>query len=825
MIMRRLVNLVLLLALTGCADELSDVPVLLPIGAQTVAANETLRLDLAVSNPQGAALSYTFEGPELPGLAAVTELAGTPSGGTFRWTPLVSHVGQHEFTFVVTSDKGESRQSTVITVTSPTDAAPVFLRPGAGGTYDLSLESCVNFDIEVRDDDSNDVAIRAGATLPEGARIESAGQKRAQFEWCPLADQIEASERWTILLEADDFDHQPTQHSYVIVLRTPPKEGCPGDPPVIQILSPAKGDEVRSSTGYAVRIAVSDDQGLRDAPLLLYTIVEPEDQNKPDLRLFEQVEFHADGENWSGRIPSLGLQPDQQQIVYVVISATDNDDAEGTSCDHTTDSELHTFIAIGGTDEPGDLASCALCDRSIDCDSGICASSPEGARCLRACAGGACTDGECIPITDAGGMSVQACGGVAAVCGGAQECDDDDREEDDTIAQATPFVGPSMSGQLCPQDLDYFRIVPEASTRVFVTLSGFSHADGDLDLLLKKTDGTIIGVSAGTTDVERVEYLAVTSETIYAMVIGLAYDQNPYTLSVESVATTICDDDDNEPDDSLDDPAIVESGEIVEGTICPDNDDYLAFLVEGPTNIRVDMLYDFDDYDLDIDLLNEAGTVVAYSRKSGADEVIDTNVSGEGIYTVRVYGFLGDSGDYILEVVLTSVTACSDDDGCPDGTICDGGICEDAACASAAACPEGYICPLRNPRSSGAMCGHTCSYNWDCRDNEACKWFEEGRACGASGSGQNGAACTSYSDCGAQRTCLDYVGGYCGRALCETQADCESNTRCVAVGDIGHCLRDCSAGSSVCRLAEGYTCETLNDREGTERQVCLQTFI
>ena len=123
------------------------------------------------------------------------------------------------------------------------------------------------------------------------------------------------------------------------------------------------------------------------------------------------------------------------------------------------------------------------------------------------------------------------------------------------------------------------------------------------------------------------------------------------------------------------------------------------------------------------------------------------------------------------------------------------------------------------------MCGWICDYNWDCRDSEACKWFEEGRACGTMGSGQNGDACTSFADCGGSRTCINLVNGYCARAGCTSNADCESNTKCIPWGDTGACLRDCSSGSDVCRLAEGYTCEPMDDMGDVEQQVCFQTYI
>ena len=86
---------------------------------------------------------------------------------------------------VVLLDGGSEvhRTPVVITVEPADDSGPVFLRPGAGGTFDLTLDPCVNFDIEVRDDDSSSVEIAATTDLPEGADLTQTGPKQGIFEW------------------------------------------------------------------------------------------------------------------------------------------------------------------------------------------------------------------------------------------------------------------------------------------------------------------------------------------------------------------------------------------------------------------------------------------------------------------------------------------------------------------------------------------------------------------------------------------------------------------------------------------------------------------
>src|SRR5690606_28421877 len=172
-------------------------PTLQPIDAQTVRVNETLSLLLAVENPDGLPLEFDVSGPELPSFDEVTLLSETPTGAVFRWTPLASHVGQHELTFTIKSSAGSDSQSVVIDVQPANNAAPVFLRPGFGGTFDIARDPCARFDVEVRDDDSTNVEIRPRAPLPEGATLQpnADNSKRALFEWCPNDEQMQRSLR------------------------------------------------------------------------------------------------------------------------------------------------------------------------------------------------------------------------------------------------------------------------------------------------------------------------------------------------------------------------------------------------------------------------------------------------------------------------------------------------------------------------------------------------------------------------------------------------------------------------------------------------------
>ncbi len=542
-----LVSLAALAALAGCAS--GETLNLLPIPPQEVAVNETLRVPLSVESPAGEAVELNFEGPILAGLDRVAAIVAGSGGGEFRWTPLSSHVGAHEFTFGARTSSAEDYESVIITVTPSADAAPVFLRPGAGGTFDLTRDSCVEFPIEVRDDDSSDVQIRSRGPLPESAELRPDGPKSATFHWCPTPDQVEASERWTIELEADDVDHAPTEKDFVVVLRGGAKPDCPGDSPLITIVAPTTGARVTAMAGFGVDITATDDMGLRDAPLLYYTTTAPEDPAAPDVTTFEQIAFAQSGADWTARIPSLGLAAGEERTVYFFASATDNDDPMGTSCDHRVDTLVTSFVAVGAA-STGMAAACDPCGASSDCATGVCATAAGGPQCLDACGGG-CSAGTCGPVTTTEGGSTMACGDVREACmGGSSGCIDDRREDDDTIATATTYTGPITDGQICTSDLDHFRINASSGQRVDVLLDGFSSAAGDLDLVLMGSTGGIVAVSGGETDSEMVSYCAPTTGALYAKVLGFLGDENAYRLTVTTGAGSCCVDDTREPDDT-----------------------------------------------------------------------------------------------------------------------------------------------------------------------------------------------------------------------------------------------------------------------------------
>jgi hypothetical protein len=810
-----------LASLLGCPG--TERPMLGAIERTTGTVSSTLRITIPVTNPSGTAIRYRFEPSRpIPAIESVASISGSPSGGELRWTPLASHVGTHEIDIVIESPSGDEydRTTALVEILPSSDAAPVFLEPGAGGTFDLARDPCVRFRVEIRDDDSPGVEIRARGELPTGAALTPDGGKSADFEWCPQPDQISAAERWTIGLEADDGDHAAVPHDYVVVLRSGGGTGCDGAAPVVTIVSPGGGERVTSGTGYDVVVTATDDVGLREPPILYWSTEAPSDPTRLDVTLFEQALFESEGgDGFRARVPSLGLPTGESREVFFVVSATDNDDASGTACDHRTDTLLSSFFAVGG--EGGALATCARCTASVECASGICAPSAGGARCLEACAGGACGGGlACASVTTSEGGSTEACtgagGSVSAAC--TAVCVNDGAEPNDTVGAATTLSG-ATSGQICSGDRDVFRISgASAMSEVVVVLDGFTSSEGDLDLRVLDGMGRILGSSAGVMDSETVRYCAGTSGTLYAEVFGYSGAQNAYDLDVTINPGGCCVNDTQEPDDSVGAARLVTSTDF-EGTLCYDDDDFRAFDVASTSRVVITVVADGLAV-VDFELYDASGTRLATSTDVGGTLTIDRTLA-PGRYAVRVFGYMNEGDAYLGTIELSAAgPSCTATRDCAAGQVCASSACvpDDCTADAGASCPAMHLCPDPGPASGASDCAASCVVNADCRAGEACKWFAEGRGCARTGAGALGATCSSFRDCGVQRTCVDWPGGFCTRAGCTRNSDCESGTYCADVGGVRACALDCSTDMGRCR--SGYTCRSITDVSGSSRFVC-----
>ncbi|NOY89989.1 MAG: hypothetical protein GXP55_02180, partial [Deltaproteobacteria bacterium] len=297
--------------------------------------------------------------------------------------------------------------------------------------------------------------------------------------------------------------------------------------------------------------------------------------------------------------------------------------------------------------------------------------------------------------------------------------------------------------------------------------------------------------------------------------------ENAYNLRADISAGACCLDDAGEQDDSRSTARAAAADGSFDGTVCPNDADYIRVDVTGPSTIEATLVFTPSMGDLDLELLDPSGAVIASSRGATDTESITHDVSDVGAYSLRVFGFRDSRGEYLGDVQVTPRTSCSSSADCPSSQVCDGSRCVPRGCTTASSCPSGLGCPTAGPPPATSECGASCRVNTDCRSTESCKRFPEGRFCARRGSGRNGDGCADFTACGGQRACMPYRGGYCARAGCTSNSDCEAGTFCVDQAGAPVCLRSCWDGDSVCRLAEGYVCDVVTDRSGGEQFACV----
>lgn len=207
-----------LLLTVAAACGSGGAPDILGLGDQVAVVGQQLTLELDGVDPDGDTLIYRVEADiPLGGNATVTQ---TPSGtGLFRWTPIASDVGPHTFDFIVSDGSNDTTVTITIDVRESSGGMPVFRQPlGAGRVVNLTNDPCTMIDILVEDQDTAQVTIAEEEPKIAGAMFDQMDGTTAQWRWCPTAGQAMQSDRYTLILSADDGDNPKTIKMYVIVL-------------------------------------------------------------------------------------------------------------------------------------------------------------------------------------------------------------------------------------------------------------------------------------------------------------------------------------------------------------------------------------------------------------------------------------------------------------------------------------------------------------------------------------------------------------------------------------------------------------------------------
>jgi len=122
------------------------------------------------------------------------------------------------------------------------------------------------------------------------------------------------------------------------------------------------------------------------------------------------------------------------------------------------------------------------------------------------------------------------------------------------------------------------------------------------------------------------------------------------SLGIEPDPMPTCEEDAAEDNDSDAEAHALGPGTF-DGAVCDGDDDFFAVTGDG-RDLVVTLSFDHSAGDLDLELRSEAGDFIALSNGvSDTESLEETTVAGDA-YHVRVFGYGGASGDYMLSVEL-----------------------------------------------------------------------------------------------------------------------------------------------------------------------------
>lgn len=249
-------------------------------------------------------------------------------------------------------------------------------------------------------------------------------------------------------------------------------------------------------------------------------------------------------------------------------------------------------------------------------------------------------------------------------------CPQDSFEDNDQDFGA-PFVFPGSHANLnvCVGDEDYYDVILSAGERVDVDVL-FSHAEGDIDVQLLGFLGIPLDSSTSSNDNESVSYTA-NNTGFFTIRVALFSDTgtmpgNPYTMNVTvtSAPPPMCTADAHEPNDTAAAATSLAVGNYGNLHACTD-DDFYAFSFNQGDAVSIGASFSHAEGDLDVELLNPSGTVVASGTTNTNDESISYTVATTGTHRVRVFLY-GDAGSvpgnpYTLNVGVAGPATCGAD--------------------------------------------------------------------------------------------------------------------------------------------------------------------
>jgi hypothetical protein len=234
--------------------------------------------------------------------------------------------------------------------------------------------------------------------------------------------------------------------------------------------------------------------------------------------------------------------------------------------------------------------------------------------------------------------------------GQPQTCAVDASEENDSSAAARPISpGTIQNLNTCTGDDDFYSIQLAANDQISATAS-FSNGEGDIDLQLLDSAGTVLDSATTTGNSENVSFTAASAGTYYVRAFLYADNGstvgNTYSLDVQVTPGTPpnqCIVDNFEPNDTLGSAPSTSMGSYTNLGQCGD-DDYFAITLNNGDSINIDVSFTHSEGDVDIQLYGPNGSVAASSETTTNNENIAGTANAAGTFTLRVFLYQDTGG-------------------------------------------------------------------------------------------------------------------------------------------------------------------------------------
>ena len=258
-----------------------------------------------------------------------------------------------------------------------------------------------------------------------------------------------------------------------------------------------------------------------------------------------------------------------------------------------------------------------------------------------------CIASACAPSCLTTGCSpTEQCNNSTGHCEAIPTCAADAFEQNDTPAAASTNVTaraaiPGLTA--CEPDSDFYAFTLAAGDRIRVDVL-FRDAEGDIDIQLIKPSGAVAVTSEGTVDNES---LSFTADEVgrYLIEVALYADSgaqpgNTYSLEITHTPAPpppMCTADALEENDSLAAAQTMAMGHQANLTLCTGDDDYYSVSLLPGDQLTARLSFTAADGDVDLRLLDAAGTSVASSLGTGSTESLTYTAMTAATYAVRAY--------------------------------------------------------------------------------------------------------------------------------------------------------------------------------------------